>query len=144
VLLPYNGLKKSEAFSLIEVIIALSVLLLLTSLIPLLFTPLQKNPSPSQFEDTSLFFAMLGKEIREASSLTIENNSLFLTRSNDDVVSFSKYRTLIRKQLNGLGHEVWLQNIAGMVVEMRDDGLIEVTLTDTDGHHYQHAFWRME
>jgi competence protein ComGF len=129
---------------LIEAIISLAVLLMLTSIIPMIFIPIQKKPPVSQLEDTSLFFTMLGKEIREATSLEVKNNNLYIMNVNNDVLSFSKYQSLVRKQVNGLGHEVWLQNISEMMMKNQSDGLIEVSIIDTDGRKYERVFWRME
>jgi competence protein ComGF len=130
--------------TLIETIIALTVLLLLSSLLPLLFIPIQKQPAISQLEETSLFFSMLGKEIREGEIIEVNNDSLFITHSDGNVISFSKYHSLIRKQVNGLGHEVWVQNISELVLEIQSDVLLTVKIIDDKGHVYQRLFRRVE
>jgi competence protein ComGF len=130
--------------SLMEAFIALTVLLMLSSLIPLLFIPIQKQPPIPQLEETSIFFSMLGKEIREGHSVEVINNSLYITLSTGNVLSFSKYHSLIRKQVNGLGHEVWVQNISEMVLEKHSDVLLAVKLIDTRGNEYHRFFRRIE
>jgi competence protein ComGF len=133
-----------KGHSLMEALIALTALLMLSSLIPLLFLPIQKQPPRSQMEETLLFFSMLGKEIREGKKIEVSNSSLNITLSNGNVVSFSKYHSLIRKQVNGLGHEVWVQNISDMVLKKHSDVLLEVKLVDTQGRVYQRSFRRIE
>jgi competence protein ComGF len=133
-----------KGHSLMEAFIALTVLLMLSSLIPLLFIPIQKQPPTPQLEETSIFFSMLGKEIREGKSIEVNNNSLYVTLSNGNILSFSKYHSLIRKQVNGLGHEVWVQNISEMVLEKHSDVLLSVKLIDTQGNEYQRFFRRIE
>lgn len=133
-----------KGYSLMEAFIALSVLLMLTSLIPLLFIPIQKHPPNPQLEETSLFFSMLGKEIREGKSIEVNNNSLYITLTNGNVLSFSRYHSLIRKQVNGLGHEVWVQNISEMVLKKHSDVLLAVKLIDTQGNEYERFFRRIE
>jgi competence protein ComGF len=138
-----NYAESKNGHTLIEAIIALAVLLMLSSLIPLLFIPIQKQPPISQFEETSLFFSMLGKEIREGKAIEVNNNSLYITLSNGTVLSFSKYHSLIRKQVNGLGHEVWVQNIREWVLEKHSDVLFAVKIIDTKGHEYRRFFRRI-
>jgi competence protein ComGF len=136
--------ESKNGHTLIEAIIVLAVLLMLSSLIPLLFIPIQKQPPISQLEETSLFFSMLGKEIREGKTIEVYNNSLYITLSNGNVLSFSKYHSLIRKQVNGLGHEVWMQNIREMVLEKHSDVLFTVKIIDTKGNEYQRFFRRVD
>lgn len=133
-----------KGYSLMEAFIALTVLLMLSSLIPLLFIPIQKQPPNPQMEETSLFFSMLGKEIREGKSIEVNNNSLYVTLTNGNVLSFSRYHSLIRKQVNGLGHEVWVQNISEMILKKHSDALIAVKLIDTQGKEYERYFRRIE
>lgn len=133
-----------KGYSLMEAFIALTVLLMLSSLIPLLFIPIQKQPPNPQLEETSLFFSMLGKEIREGKSVEMNNNSLYVTLTNGNVLSFSRYHSLVRKQVNGLGHEVWVQNISEMVLKKHSDVLFAVKLIDTQGNEYERYFRRID
>jgi competence protein ComGF len=133
-----------KGYSLMEAFIALTVLLMLSSLIPLLFIPIQKQPPNPQLEETSLFFSMLGKEIREGKSIEVNSNSLYVTLTNGNVLSFSRYHSLIRKQVNGLGHEVWVQNISEMVLKKHSDVLLAVKLIDRQGNEYERFFRRIE
>jgi competence protein ComGF len=133
-----------KGYSLMEAFIALTVLLMLSSLIPLLFIPIQKQPPNPQLEETSLFFSMLGKEIREGKSIEVNNNSLYVTHTNGNILSFSRYYSLIRKQVNGLGHEVWVQNISEMVLKKHSDVLLAVKLIDKQGNEYERFFRRIE
>lgn len=133
-----------KGYGLMEAFIALTVLLMLSSLIPLLFIPIQKQPPISQMEETSLFFSMLGKEIREGKSIEVNNNSLYVKLTNGNVLSFSRYHSLIRKQVNGLGHEVWVQNISEMVLKQHSEVLFALKLIDTQGNEYERFFRRIE
>lgn len=130
-------------YTLIEAVITLGVLVMLSSVVPLLLIPIQKHPPISQLEETSLFFSMLGKEIREGTSVQVQNNTLFIIDANGDIKSFSKYHSIIRKQINGLGHEVWVQNISGMIVKKLSDFLISVKVIDNEGKEFQHVFRRI-
>nr|WP_269819594.1 ComGF family competence protein [Fictibacillus halophilus] len=112
-------------------------------MITLLLTHLQKQPQSIQSEETALFFSMIGKEIREAAAVEVKNNALFITLSTGEVISFTRYHSLIRKQVDGLGHEVWVQNIQEMKVEEIQDSFVNVTLTDKEGNEARRGFRRM-
>lgn len=133
-----------DGHSLIEAIIALGVLLVLASLIPLLLFPIQRHPPSILLEETALFFSMLGKEVREGKSIEVRNNGLYITQTAGDELSFTKYHSLIRKQVNGLGHEVWVQNVQDMVVTYTSDKFIKITLRDAQGKEFIRVFRRLE
>lgn len=87
---------------------------------------------------------MLGKEVREGKSVEIRNNGLYITQTTGDVLSFTKYHSLIRKQVNGLGHEVWVQNIQEMLIEKQSDTSLKVTVIDTKGKELMRVFRRLK
>lgn len=135
--------KDKNGYTLVESIIALSVIFVTAFVIALLLTHLQKHPQSVQSEEAALFFSMIGKEIREATTVEVKNNALFITLSTGEVISFTRYHSLIRKQVNGLGHEVWVQNIQEMKVEEIEGSFVKVTLTDKDGKQTRRGFRRI-
>jgi competence protein ComGF len=132
-----------NGYTLVESLIALGVLIVTALVISLLLTHLQKHPQSVQSEETALFFSMIGKEIREAATVEVKNNALFITLSTGEVISFTRYHSLIRKQVNGLGHEVWVQNIQEMKVEEINGSFINVTLNDKEGNQVRRGFRRI-
>ncbi|MFG6494207.1 ComGF family competence protein [Fictibacillus sp. UD] len=133
-----------DGHTFVEAIISLGVMLILASLVPLLLSPIQKHPPSIQLEETSVFLSMLGKEVREGKSVEIRNNGLYITQTTGDVLSFTKYHSLIRKQVNGLGHEVWVQNIQEMLIEKQSDTSLKVTVIDTKGKELMRVFRRLK
>ncbi|MQR95608.1 competence type IV pilus minor pilin ComGF [Fictibacillus phosphorivorans] len=134
---------KNNGYTLVESMIALGVLIVTSFLVTLLFTHLQKQPQSVQSEETALFFSMIGKEIREAATVEVRNNALFISLPSGEMVSFTRYHSLIRKQVNGLGHEVWVQNIQDMKVEEIENQYVYVTLTDQDGKQARRSYRRI-
>ncbi|MGA4719439.1 competence type IV pilus minor pilin ComGF [Fictibacillus nanhaiensis] len=132
-----------NGYTLVESMIALGILIVITFMMTMLLTHLQKQPQSVQSEETALFFSMIGKEIREAATFEVRNNALFITLSTGEVISFARYHSLIRKQVNGLGHEVWVQNIQEMKVEEIEERYIYVTLTDKEGNQAHRGFRRI-
>lgn len=133
-----------EGHTFVEAIIALGVLLVLASLVPLVLSPIQKQPSSIQLEEISIFLSMLGKEVREGRSIEVRNNGLYITQTTGDVISFTKYHSLIRKQVNGLGHEVWVQDIQELLIEKQSGTSFKVTVIDTKGKELMRVFRRLK
>ncbi|KZE66403.1 hypothetical protein AWM68_08570 [Fictibacillus phosphorivorans] len=133
-----------EGYTFVEAIIALGVLLVLASLVPLLLSPIQKQPPSIQLEEISVFLSMLGKEVREGRSIEVRNNGLYITQTTGDVISFTKYHSLIRKQVNGQGHEVWVQNIQELLIEKQSGTSFKVTVIDTKGKELMRVFRRFK
>lgn len=134
----------NEGHTIIEAMISLVVLLVLASVISLLIAPLQKQPTSTQFEESGLFFSMLGKEVREGIAIEVKNNGLYITQPSGDVLSFTKYHSLIRKQVNGLGHEVWVQNIQEMKIDRLSETSLRVRIHDSKGKEYMRVFRRLD
>jgi competence protein ComGF len=139
-----NQICKEEGHTLIEALMALSVMVLLAYIISFSLIPIQEKPISAQFEETNLFFTMLGKEVREGVSIEVRNNMLYITHSNGDVISFSKYHNLVRKQVNGLGHEIWVQNIREMQMNKHSDLILTVVLIDFEGNEFKRFFRRLK
>jgi competence protein ComGF len=75
-------------------------------------------------------------ELREAEEVTIENGSLKLRNFNQDVILYERFGNLVRRRVNGQGHEVILQNIGSMELFYIRGG-IRIVVADIDGKIYE-------
>ncbi|TLS36433.1 competence type IV pilus minor pilin ComGF [Pseudalkalibacillus caeni] len=103
----------NTGFTLIELLIALSVLLILlsciTPFIKVIFPPAASKLDMDEFQ---LFAYKLGEEIREGHQLTVTANGLEFLNYRGETVQYQSYGTMIRRRVNGSGHDVVLQNIS--------------------------------
>jgi competence protein ComGF len=109
-----------KGITLIELIISLAIILAIAALVPLLIKAITfagKESKGTTIEETEMFFTDIGKEIRVAKEVGVSQQQLVLKAKNGDILVFSFYQGRIRKQVNGTGHEIWLQNTASFTAE---------------------------
>lgn len=132
--------------SLIELIIALAMIVGITATVPLLIKVIAftgKENIGTAIEETEMFFTDIGKEIRLAKEVNISQQQLVLKAKNDDILVFSFYQGKIRKQVNGTGHEIWLQNTASFTAE-KNGRLIILRITDMKGTKLERSYMPLQ
>ncbi|WP_216831711.1 competence type IV pilus minor pilin ComGF [Alkalihalobacterium elongatum] len=131
-----------RGFTLIEVILTLTILIILVSLFPLIvriipvITPPTEQPHIMQVE---LFFNQFSMEIREAREIHVMGGRLLLYKSNGSVVSIERFGTIVRRRVNGLGHDVFLRHVSNITFNTVPHGVV-VTIIDTNGKKYERRF----
>jgi competence protein ComGF len=135
---------KNDGFTYIELLIVIIILMTITSLFPLLFTIIAEwtvKPSSLHPFEWEIAVSQLTMEIREAEEVTIENGSLRLRNIYQDVIQYERYGHVIRRRVNGQGHEVILQNIDRLGFFYITNG-IRIFVVDLDGHVYEKKIHR--
>jgi competence protein ComGF len=135
-----NGL----GFTFIEMLVVMLILMTITSLFPLLFTVLSEwieEPSKLHPFEWEVAVSQLTMELREAEEITIENGSLRLRNFNQDVILYERFGNLVRRRVNGQGHEVILQNVGAIELYYIADG-IRMVVTGIDGKVYEKKIHR--
>ncbi len=106
----------------IELLLTMQVTILTMILLSMLI-PYMKPPSSYHSFQVYQFLGSLEKEIQTSQHIHIDNNTLSLTSLNGDIITITQYQHVIRRQVNGRGHEILL----------RDVGVFTITA----GHHIQ-------
>jgi competence protein ComGF len=83
-----------------------------------------------------VFARQITSEVREAREMEIKQSTLYLYKFNGEKVSFEKYGNLIRRRVNGQGHEISLQYISGVQYKLEHDGLRIKVMTE-QGKEYE-------
>lgn len=103
-----------RGFTLPEMLIAFSIFLLITSFIPLfmkvMFINSEQKRGLNKME-WEVFLQQIKMELRESKAITINEGKIHFGKYNGETVTFEKYNTSIRRQVNSRGHEILLQNI---------------------------------
>ncbi len=87
----------------------------------------------------SQFFHYIREDIKFASAININNNTLELTLHNGDLATIEQYNQLIRRRVNGLGHEVYLRDIQEVLFTSLQNSF-KITIDTIDGGHYEKIF----
>ncbi|MBA2869912.1 competence protein ComGF [Anoxybacillus calidus] len=131
--------KPNSGFTLVEMLITLSGLFIIVSFMPMLLN-IQwiKEHQSERFSrlEWQVFARQITSEVREAREMEIKQSTLYLYKFNGEKVSFEKYGNLIRRRVNGQGHEISLQYISGVQYKLEHDGLRIKVMTE-QGKEYE-------
>ncbi|WP_375379028.1 competence type IV pilus minor pilin ComGF [Listeria cossartiae] len=103
----------SSAFTLLETILSITIILSISSLIPLFFECYNKTIQLSNIDQTTewqLFLIQTRLELEKASNIQVNGNTLSF-HNGKDLITYSKYNDLVRRQVNGRGHEPLLTKV---------------------------------
>lgn len=117
----FKSAKKSNSkgFTMVEMLFAFSIFCLVASLLPLFFNIIfhsQSIDARVQKMEWELFISQLKKEVQASDNVEVVNGELVLVNGGE-IATYQKYREAIRKQVNGLGHEIVLQNVKSVRYE---------------------------
>ncbi|WP_089738577.1 competence type IV pilus minor pilin ComGF [Gracilibacillus ureilyticus] len=123
--------RKDAGFTLISLIVTMAIIMtVLLFSAQLLHTALLQDRS-SDFK-TLQFFHFLEEELFMASQYYIDNNKLVFITDSDEKVTYSQYNDVIRRQVNGRGHEIILRNVEKVLMN-RLEGEKLLLIVETEG-----------
>ncbi|WP_173916156.1 competence type IV pilus minor pilin ComGF [Halobacillus sp. Marseille-Q1614] len=125
----------SHGFTLLETIMTLTVLsILLSFCLPIL----KLYDSPAYTEEMSAFqyFTFIQDELNTSKAWTVKNEELLITDPENRLIKISKYNQDIRRQVNGTGHELLLQQIISHSFIKEENQLI-IRLSFEEGRVYE-------
>lgn len=134
-------LRKDKGFTMVDMLISLVVFMIITILVTQMFVIVRENlikKNQLNLQEWEIFSIQLKNEIRNSKDQSIVDNKLYLL-SRGSIVTIEQYKNLVRRQVNGMGHEIMLQNIASYHVQQ--DGFdITVNVMDHQGIQYTRTF----
>lgn len=133
--------KNEQGFTFLSML--LTVTILFTTL-PLLAYLIKSVNYSSNYDEIAVqqFFNFLQNDVIHATSYQIENGVIKLVLPNesknedDEIASFQKYDTLIRRQVDEGGHEIYLRDIEDFTVTSLAYGF-HVTILSLQGERYE-------
>ncbi|WP_430785286.1 competence type IV pilus minor pilin ComGF [Virgibacillus flavescens] len=131
-------LNNQRGFTLLSMLLTLAILFIT---VPFLEYVTKSLNNPSNYTDLSFyqFFHFMRDDILRSNEFIIENQALSLDATDDTTVTYQKYENLIRRQVDGAGHEVFLRNVSDMSFEKISYG-VKVTITTLNGAVYEKKF----
>ncbi|WP_273130062.1 competence type IV pilus minor pilin ComGF [Bacillus weihaiensis] len=90
-----------------------------------------------------LFIVLLKKELNDVENIRIEKNVLVFENQNNDKITIHKYQDVIRRQVNGLGHEILLLKVKAVTFQQTDTG-VKLFVESLSGKPYQFTFRRIK
>ena len=135
-------LRKDSGFTMVEMLISLVVFMMLAILTAQIFLTVRDQFGEKNHLHTKeweLFTLQLKSEIRTSTDQSVLNNKLYLM-TRGKVVTIERYKNIVRRQVDGRGHEIMLQNIADFHVE-QDGSAVIVQVIDHEGMLYTRRFY---
>lgn len=123
-----------KGFTMLEMLFSFSIFCLIASLLPIMFQILFDNysiESRIQKMEWELFVSQLKKEIQSSDFVDVMNGELIL-RDGEETISYQSFQRVIRRRVDGKGHEVVLQNVE-TVSFSKKDSKVSVEVKDTLG-----------
>lgn len=102
-----------HGFTMLEMLFAFSIFCVISTFLPIMFQIIFSSHSMEariQNMEWELFVNQFKKEIQAGESVEVVNGQLRIINGVDRS-TFQKYQDILRKQVNGTGHEVVLQNV---------------------------------
>lgn len=118
-----NVAHKQAGFTILNMLFAFTVFLLLISFFPIAIK-VMKTEIPTIPYSVDLFFEYIQNDIIQAKELTVSGSTLYLSMDNGDTIHYQKYNMNIRRQVNGVGNEILLQNANTIHYEIVSNGVV--------------------
>lgn len=128
-------LNKESGFSLYHVLFVLGVLIICISLQAAILKTLQA-PFTYDSISTQQFFYFIQRDVIEASDITMKNHQLMLHSLNGDKITYEQYGSLVRRQVNNQGHEIYLRDISNLSISPLPYGFV-IRITTQKGGSYE-------
>jgi len=112
------------------------ILALLGIMLPFLGYLLESVQFTSNYDALSIqmFFQFLRDEVIRSEDFQIKADTLYLEQNND-TTTIEHYENLVRRQVNGVGHEVYLMDVLDISFSQLPYGF-RTTVTTLEGEQY--------
>ncbi|AXM89836.1 competence protein comGF [Anoxybacillus ayderensis] len=126
-------IQKEKGFTLIEILMSLTVFFIILSLLTTAFhlswSYTTKRGNFHYFEWV-VFIQQAKIELRESKDVHIYGTTIQFDKWTGERVTYEKYETIIRRRVNATGHEMMLQFIQHISYEKEQTGIRIRVLTD--------------
>lgn len=132
---------QSKAFTLIEMMINLSIVIIIMSLLPLIYVNIFQlsGKSTDHFDvNNAMFQRELYEELTDANYVDIIENQLYIHHGND-VIRYYFHNQRIVRQLNGKGYIIMLEGVKNAIFK---EGAQGVSLT-IERHHKKNVTYKI-
>jgi competence protein ComGF len=110
----------------------------LTTILHFLLSDSQHQNDLKPFE-WELFIIQLHREMKEAENITVTESALSYTNKQGQLVNINRYQNLIRRQIGGQGHEIFLLKVQSVSFTQEGSG-VRIHAVSEAGKDYSHMF----
>lgn len=132
----YMAIRKSEqGFTLLSMLAATVILF---TFLPFLAYATKAVTYESHYEEASIqqFYQFLRDELMSATDYAVSRDKLVLRMRDGKRVSFTRYQNQILRQVDGMGHDIYLRDVAGITFTSLPYG-VKAEITSLEGKKYE-------
>ncbi|YCI75397.1 prepilin-type N-terminal cleavage/methylation domain-containing protein [Bacillus sp. R1-10] len=138
---PFVMLRKNDGFTMIELLFSLLILMTTSLFVLQLFSIIHtqvRSVDKLHPKEWEVFTMQMKQEVRSSKAQDVMGDKLYLL-SGEQLTSLEQYEDKVRRRVNGMGHEVILQNISEFRVN-KDGSVIVINITDKAGTTFSRRF----
>lgn len=137
-------MKNQKGFTLIESLLSLYILTFVTTLSIMILSSLFFHVNSQMIPSFELenFVIQTQNEFREANEWSVDKDTVRITSRYDEHITYSYYNNKIRRQVEGSGQEVLLQNVNTFTCEKLENG-IKFIISDKNRKMYIRNIYRL-
>ncbi|MGG1485610.1 competence type IV pilus minor pilin ComGF [Peribacillus castrilensis] len=138
---PFVMLQKNDGFTMIELLFSLLILMTTSLFVLQLFSIIHtqmRSVDKLHPKEWEVFTMQMKQEVRSSKAQDVMGNKLYLL-SGEQLSSLEEYEDKVRRRVDGMGHEVILQNISEFRVD-KDGSVIVINITDKAGTTFSRRF----
>ncbi|PAK45314.1 competence type IV pilus minor pilin ComGF [Peribacillus simplex] len=138
---PFVMLRKNDGFTMIELLFSLLILMTTSLFVLQLFSIIHtqmRSVDKLHPKEWEVFTMQMKQEVRSSKAQDVMGDKLYLL-SGEQLSSLEQYEDKVRRRVNGMGHEVILQNISEFRVN-KDGSVIVINITDKAGTTFSRRF----
>ncbi len=131
-----------RGYTILNLLLSLLIYIFIISTVTIVFHFLvshSQHPKDLKPFEWDIFIIQLQREIKESSELTVSETNISYLNKQGQHISISKYSNVIRRQVEGLGHEIMLLKVKNISFQQKESGF-ELSVISEAGKHYSHNF----
>ncbi|MGM0874242.1 MAG: competence type IV pilus minor pilin ComGF [Bacillota bacterium] len=98
-----------------------------------------QHPNDLKPYEWELFVIQLHKEFKEANNVVVNKTEVTLLNKQGQLISINHYQNLIRRQVVGKGHEIFLLNVKSVTFQQEPSG-VRISVVSEAGKNYSYTF----
>jgi competence protein ComGF len=127
--------KNEHGFTFYSLLFTLAVIIMCIPLYGAIIKTIKDN---SYYDEISIqqVFYFIQQDVIQAINYHVEDKKIYLTLIDGDTVTIEQYGDVVRRQVDGKGHEIYLRDIQDFHVRSLDYGF-KLSITSFEGEHYE-------
>ncbi|WP_174613797.1 competence type IV pilus minor pilin ComGF [Virgibacillus ihumii] len=125
-----------KGFTFISVLLMITVIFLTLPLIAFLTKSITYSTNYDAMSVQQFFYFLRDDVIASTDVIMVHSEAISLHHYNDSIVTFEKYNDLIRRQVDGQGHEIFLREVQEVNFKKVRNG-VHVFLMTKQGEQYE-------